>query len=231
MDNRLLHFVYPNVCVVCHSLLFPSEHYLCSACFNGFEPFMEGAAPERAFLRSIESHFGEDTLFDRAWCRYVFHKHSALQQAVHAMKYQGLFNLGIFFGKELGRFIVSSGMDCDAIDCLVPVPLNRLKLIERSFNQAEKIAEGVASVLHKPVEPRLLQRVKYTGSQTGLTLGQRKNNLAGAFEPGKGKIPRRVILIDDIVTTGATMVSAAQALRKGGAETIHLGALALAAKE
>jgi len=163
-----------------------------------FEPFSEGAAPERVFLRSIESHFGEDSLFERAWCRYVFHKNSALQQAVHAMKYQGMFNLGIFFGKEIGRYIAASGMDCDAIDCIVPVPLNRLKLIERSFNQAEKIAEGMAAVLHKPVEPRMLRRVTYTSSQTGLTLAQRKKNLAGAFEPGRGRIPRRVILVDDI---------------------------------
>ncbi|ABL66359.1 ComF family protein [Chlorobium phaeobacteroides] len=231
MDDRLLHFVYPNVCVVCQNLLLASERYLCSSCLNGFEPFSEGAAPERVFLRSIESHFGEDSLFERAWCRYVFHKNSALQQAVHAMKYQGMFNLGIFFGKEIGRYIAASGMDCDAIDCIVPVPLNRLKLIERSFNQAEKIAEGMAAVLHKPVEPRMLRRVTYTSSQTGLTLAQRKKNLAGAFEPGKGRIPRRVILVDDIVTTGATMVAAAQALQKGGAETIHLAALALAAKE
>ena len=146
------------------------------------------------------------------------------------MKYEGLFNLGKYFGRQLGEWILSEGGAGD-IDCIVPVPLHPLKKIERSYNQSEKIAEGIAQSLQKPLHRELLVRKRYTVSQTGLSAQERAKNIEGAFKVAQQVVCRHLLLVDDVVTTGATMVAAASALRQGGAERISLAAVALAIKE
>ena len=146
------------------------------------------------------------------------------------MKYEGRFNLGRSFGRQLGEWMLTDGRAGD-IECIVPVPLHPLKKIERSYNQSEKIAEGIAQSLQKPLRRELLVRKRYTVSQTGLSALERKKNPQGAFLVAKGFAERHLLLVDDVVTTGATMAAAASALRQGGAERISLAAVALAIKE
>jgi competence protein ComFC len=195
-----------------------------------FDPFISHQAAEGQLRQTIASHFGEQFLFERGWCRYQFHKKSSLQQVLHAMKYEGLFNIAGSFGFQLGEWILSGGGTED-IDCVVAVPLHPLKKIERSYNQSEKIAEGIAQSLQKPLRRDLLVRKRYTVSQTGLSAQERKRNPEGAFQLAKGAVGRHVLLVDDVVTTGATMAAAASVLREGGAEKISLAAVALAIKE
>ncbi|MEI8031821.1 MAG: phosphoribosyltransferase family protein [Chlorobiaceae bacterium] len=230
MRDELLHLLFPNVCIVCRKLLQKGEEQCCSSCMAEFDPFATLSASELMLRNVIGSRFGKNFHFDRGWCRYLFHKESPLQQALHAMKYEGLFSLGPFFGRRLGEWIAQGGQTED-IDCIVPVPLHRMKTIERSYNQSEKIAEGVAAVLQKPVRPELLFRKRYTRSQTGLAAPDRRKNLEGAFQAKPGAMARHVLLVDDVITTGATMAAAAQALRHAGAEQVSLAAVALAAKE
>ncbi len=195
-----------------------------------FDPFSSQDAAEGQLRQTIASHFGEQFLFERGWCRYQFHKKSSLQQVLHAMKYEGLFNIAGSFGFQLGEWILAGG-DTEDIDCVVAVPLHPLKKIERSYNQSEKIAEGIAQSLQKPLRRDLLVRKRYTVSQTGLSAQERKKNPEGAFQLAKGAVGRHVLLVDDVVTTGATMAAAASVLREGGAEKISLAAVALAIKE
>lgn len=230
MFEQQLHLLYPHVCLLCRKLLLHGEEYCCSSCMADFDPFKSHPAAEELLRRTITSHFGEKFLFERGWCRYRFHKKSPLQQVLHAMKYEGLFNLARSFGRQLGDWMLT-GEDTGDIACIVPVPLHSLKKIERSYNQAEKIAEGIARSLGKPLRTELLVRKRYTLSQTGLSAEARKKNPDGAFSVRKQVPAGHVLLVDDVVTTGATMAAAASALRAAGAERVSLAAVALAIKE
>ncbi|MEI6691366.1 MAG: phosphoribosyltransferase family protein [Chlorobium sp.] len=230
MFDQLLHLLFPDVCVVCRKLLLPPEEYCCSSCMDDFNPFRTPSESEQVLARVIADHSASSIVFERGWCRYQFHKKSRLQLALHAMKYEGLYNLGTMFGRQLGEWILTCKGISD-IDCIVPVPLHRLKKIERSYNQSEKIAEGIGKLLQKPVKSDLLQRKRYTVSQTGLSALDRKKNPEGAFQALQGIPPCHVLLVDDIITTGATLVAAALALRQGGVEKISFAAVALAVKD
>jgi ComF family protein len=195
-----------------------------------FDSFGSPSASEQMLRQTIASRFGKQFQFEWGWCHYLFHKESSLQLALHAMKYEGLFTLAGSFGRQLGEWMLAGG-DTPDIDCIVPVPLHPLKKIERSYNQSEKIAEGVAGALHRPVRRDLLFRKRNTRSQTGLTAEARKKNLEGAFQAALDIGLRHVLLVDDVVTTGATMAAAAKTLQQGGVEWVSLAAVALAAKE
>ena len=195
-----------------------------------FDPFNNSLEAEQVLRHVITSRFGETFQFERGWCRYQFHKKSPLQQAIHSMKYEGLFNLGTLFGRQLGEWMLSCG-DIGDIECIVPVPLHHLKKIERSYNQSEKIAEGIGKTLQKPVMPELLVRKRYTVSQTGLSAAERKNNPVGAFHVARSVTMRHVLLVDDIVTTGSTLAAAASACLQAGVERVSFAAVALAVKE
>ncbi len=230
MLEQLLHLLFPNVCVLCKTLLTPSEEGCCSSCMTDFDPFNNSLEAEQVLRHVITSRFGETFQFERGWCRYQFHKKSPLQQAIHSMKYEGLFNLGTMFGRQLGEWMLSCG-DIGDIECIVPVPLHHLKKIERSYNQSEKIAEGIGKTLQKPVTPELLVRKRYTVSQTGLSATERKNNPVGAFHVARSVTMRHVLLVDDIVTTGSTLAAAASACLQAGVERVSFAAVALAVKE
>ena len=227
MFQQLLHLLFPNVCVVCRKLLLPSEECCCSSCLTSFNAFNNPLEADQLLRNVIASRFGEAVLFDRGWSRYQFHKKSPLQLALHAMKYEGLYTLATMFGTQLGAWMLSSGGIGD-IECIVPVPLHRMKTIERSYNQSEKIADGIAKSLNKPVIRNLLVRKRYTDSQTGLSAEERKINPEGAFSVAKGVTFRHVLLVDDIVTTGATLAAAASALLQAGVERVSFAAVAIA---
>ena len=109
-------------------------------------------------------------------------------------------------------------------DAIVPVPLHPLRLWKRRFNQAAALAQAVAAESGKPFEPRWLLRVKSTRSQVGLTREQRAANMQGAFRAAPGAPLRglRIVLVDDVLTSGATANAAARALLRAGAADVDL---------
>lgn len=228
--EMMFHLLFPDVCVICGSLLSGSERYCCTACISGFDRFRSPSEAEEVLRHAIATRFSEKFFFDRGCSLFWFHKDNPLQKALHAMKYDGLFTIGTVFGQQLGRWMLQSDIPGD-LDCIVPVPLHYLKKVERSFNQAEKIAEGIGKTIRKPVRPELLKRIRYTESQTSLPAPLRRKNPAGAFQAGKSSMPRNILLVDDVITTGATMAAAASALRAAGADRVLLASVALAAKE
>jgi ComF family protein len=230
MMEKTFHLLFPDVCVICSSLLSGSERYCCTACISGFDRFRSPSEAEEVLRHAIATRFSDKFLFDRGWSLFWFHKDNPLQKALHAMKYDGLFTIGAVLGQQLGQWMLEGDIPGD-LDCIVPVPLHYLKKVERSFNQAEKIAEGIGKTISKPVRPDLLKRIRYTESQTSLPAPLRRKNPEGAFQAGKSSMPRHILLVDDVITTGATMVAAASALRAAGADRVLLASVALAAKE
>lgn len=227
MIDGLRHLLFPEVCVACGKLLDSGEKQLCAACFAGFDPFPGAGAGGDALRRAVRSHFGDEAAPDEAWCLYPYRHGGRLHDTLHELKYGGLFPLGALFGRKLGELVDGSAR---AFDAVVPVPLHKLKLVERSYNQSEKIAEGVAAVLGIPVLVRALVRHRYTESQTGLDAPSRSRNVRDAFSPGPATAPPRVLLVDDVATTGATLVAAAAALKRHGAATVAFAAVALTEK-
>ena len=130
---------------------------------------------------------------------------------------------------RLGNALKEWGLE---VDILIPVPLHRIKHRERGYNQSEFIANGVASVIDKPVILNAVRRVRHTQTQTKLTIEERRKNMEHAFE----RIPRLsnilsgkiCLLVDDVITTGATTNSCAQAILSAGAVKIVAASAALA---
>lgn len=147
-----------------------------------------------------------------------------IRKALHALKYRNnrsLANLLVTLSSPYWP-IASWG-----IDCIVPIPMGLDRLKERGYNQAELIARSISELANIPMENHIIMRTRETRSQVGLALDERKRNLEGAFS-SRDIQGRRILLVDDVCTTGATMQECAKALRKAGAVSVHAVAIARA---
>jgi ComF family protein len=117
----------------------------------------------------------------------------------------------------------------EALDAIVPVPLHRTRRLERGYNQSAALARGLAEHLDAPCRPAWLTRPRPTRSQTHLSRRERWQNVAGAFDVPQ-PLPNgcALLLVDDVLTTGATVTAAARVLRRAGAGSVHLATLAMA---
>ncbi|HXW51503.1 MAG TPA: ComF family protein [Candidatus Acidoferrales bacterium] len=148
----------------------------------------------------------------------------ALRVAVLGLKYRNRLDAAVILGGILGRKLSMT------YDCVVPVPLHDRRLAIRGYNQAEAIARGIARTSARDVVTDALVRVRPTHAQSSLALAERAENVANAFALGRTAVrlrDRRVLLVDDVVTTGATVGACAQALREAGIGALHVAALAI----
>jgi ComF family protein len=142
---------------------------------------------------------------------------------VHRLKYSDRIELA----KPLGAWMARAGNEILAeAEVLVPVPLHRRRLAVRRFNQAQVLAQAISAQCGVPADPFILARVKPTPSQVGLSRSQRALNLQGAFRVSDGKAGqiegRAVVLIDDVMTSGATANAASRALLRSGAKRVDV---------
>lgn len=208
--NSFIYLFYPRICVTCGSTLQGNENIICAWCMHSL--------PETGFHLShnnpvMELFYGRIKL-TRALSLLFFDKGSKYRQLIYQLKYKGRKEAGIFLGKMIGSRINES--DIDKIGLIVPVPLHKSKLRRRGFNQSAVLAEGISLVLKVPVLPDALIRKVITSTQTRKGRFERWENVEGIFEC---KHPDRlegkhVLLIDDVVTTGATLEAAAIPLLK-----------------
>jgi ComF family protein len=145
------------------------------------------------------------------------------RRLVHGLKYRDQLDLSAWMARWMER--AGSELIADA-DLVVPVPLHRRRLWWRRFNQSASLAQHIAASAEKPFAVRVLSRVRKTRQQVGLSGRERDRNVRGAFrvaEDGKPAISgRRVLLVDDVYTTGATVKAASRALLRGGAEAVDV---------
>jgi ComF family protein len=141
-----------------------------------------------------------------------------LREAIHCFKYKNMRALA----EPLGGLLVDFWPQLpDPVDVLVPVPLHRRRLRERGYNQAQLLTRHLGVAVSVPVVCDALCRVRYTTSQVGLGLRERRENVAGAFSCAGGRLQgKRVLLIDDVCTTGATLEACCMALKAGGARSV-----------
>lgn len=194
--SSFFRLLYPRACVVCGDVLVDGEPFLCSACLSGL--LLNEGVDEEAD-EALANDLGVGYLY---WL-FRYDRASDFHKLVYAIKYRSNRELGVWAGKMLGERM----QDDRGIDCVIPVPLHPEREKERGFNQAFMIGMGIASVLGVRVESGVLSRVVNTSSQTGLERGQRADNVAEAFELRDTVCVEgcHVLLVDDVVTSGATI--------------------------
>jgi ComF family protein len=222
-----LDFLFPPVCLVCGQRRESRASRVCEVCWNAIEAVDE-RSPLFAGTAGALCSGGDVTALFAA---FVFEKDGPLRPLLHALKYGGNTAVGEELGTALGRKIASVPW-APRLTGIIPIPLHRAKQRERGFNQAEVIARAVAAVLGVGTLSGILVRGRQTATQTHLGAAERGANVAGAFAVTPGSIvgpADRLLLVDDVVTTGATMGEAARVLVSAGTAECYAGAVAIAA--
>lgn len=152
-----------------------------------------------------------------------------LQHLLHRLKYAGRQGIGLYLGRQAGNALKASAWAA-GIEAVVPIPLHPKKEAMRGFNQSALIAAGIASVLNIPVYPHALLRTRHTQSQTTMTREERVLNVRDAFIcSGQPRIPQtHLLLVDDVLTTGATLEAATHALLREPGKRLSICTIGLA---
>jgi ComF family protein len=217
-------FFLPRFCVCCKEVLDTTEFIVCHPCLFKIE-----RPSEERLVYEFERKFSRAEIVRGFAAPFIFEKDRELQQLIHGLKYDGKFLIGIHLGKIIGRELQTI-IDEWMIDYIVPVPLHHLKRAERGFNQSDFISKGIKSFLNIPIKYNLLKRTRFTETQTNLTLVERAANMNGAFRAVKSKdiSGKNILLVDDVITTGATISECGKVLLESGAAKIYAVSAAIA---
>ena len=222
--TELFDFVLPRFCPACRNKLATAENTVCDSCLSKIKL----ADPE--FIKSeYQRKYENKRIISGFVSQYIFEKDKELQHIIHALKYDKKFHIGIFLGESLGKHFKSQFQSWN-INLIIPIPLHHLKKAERGFNQSYYIAKGISSQTSIAVKSNAIKRMRFTQSQTTMTLKEREDNVEGAFkvrktENVKGK---NILLVDDVMTTGATINECGKVLLEAGANRIYAATVALA---
>jgi ComF family protein len=217
IKDDLHHLSYPHVCEGCGTDNLQAEHLLCLRCLSSLPStnfHMHASNP-------IEKIFWGRIPVTSATSQYYFTKESMMQHLMHQFKYKNNKEVGTYLGKLMGWALVESNR-FSFIDALVPLPLHRSREHKRGYNQATVLCEGISSILNKPVLKNVVIRREQTETQTKKGRIQRWQNMAGKFELANPQAikHKHVLLVDDVVTTGATLEACGQEILK--AENVQL---------
>ncbi|MGC8862025.1 MAG: double zinc ribbon domain-containing protein [Armatimonadota bacterium] len=223
----VLDLVYPPRCLVCGE---PGSLYLCEVCI-GRIPLIGPpccrvcGAPVGLGERTCVECRGREYRFEYARCAGIYE--GELRRAIHALKYDSHIVMADPLAELMARAFPNTYL-AGKVDVVVPVPIHYSKLVERGFNQSEELARRFCTARGLPLEAGALVKVKKTRPQVDLPEDRRAANVEGSFEvPSPERIAgRRVLLIDDVFTTGATLSEAAGALCAAGASSVCAYALA-----
>jgi len=217
-------FILPRFCVSCKCALNTEEKIVCSSCCINIK-----LAGNKLIESEYVRNFHKDKIISGFQSLYIFEKDKELQQIIHALKYNKRFLIGIFLGNLMGKFLESK-IKLWNIDCIVPVPLHKIKMLERGYNQSYFIAKGLSHHLKIPVKISVIKRIRYTQTQTALTKKERQSNIQDAFAIASPKqISGKVILlVDDVITTGATVTECGRELLKSEAKKVYAASAGLA---
>ncbi len=222
-----LDLIFPRNCPQCGKTLFDFEPCLCTIC-QGSLPIANFHL--RPFDNELTSKIQGLTRVNRVMAFIRFSKKGKSQQLLHQLKYRNKPEIGVEMGRLYGLTLKNTGYQ-NEWDLIVPVPLHPLKQKRRGYNQSEKFAKGLANVLQIKTE-EYLERKKFTETQTKKSRLQRLENVDEVFDLKEGKsiAGLRVLLVDDVITTGATLCACANVLLAYGAKHVDLVTIAAGGK-
>ncbi|MBS1491930.1 MAG: ComF family protein [Bacteroidetes bacterium] len=223
--NDIVDFLYPRVCIV-------SENNLPEDNSNRFVLDDTLANLEKVTKSQLNELRGK-VKSDFAFTLYDFAQKSDFEKIIHHLKYSGMKDLGVFLGQHLAGYVK---LEIDeqkvSYDYIIPVPLHKTKVRERGYNQSEYLVKGMSGQLQIPLQFDYIKRHRYTKSQTKLTLLEREKNMCDAFTLNRNfeveLKDKNIILLDDVITTGATVNECIKILREAGVNKIFAVSLAMA---
>jgi ComF family protein len=232
--DAALNFVYPPVCQICgQERAGAAQGFVCAACRRKVRwvtpPFCErcGLPFEGEMTAAFECANCQNTKFHFRFARSAVVANDLILDIIHRYKYSG----GLWFERFLAGVLIQQAvpaLSAEKWDLIVPIPLHHVKERERQFNQAEHLARHLGRATGLPVNVHLVKRVKSTTTQTLLGRRERAANVQAAFavRAGKELEGEKIVLLDDVLTTGATTNACARALRGAGAGDICVWTIA-----
>ncbi len=217
--------IYPNLCCCCNQSLIGNEEIICTEC--------QYQLPKTNFHKdrdnAVEQIFRGRVAIESAASYLYFHKGGSVQKLMHLFKYKGMHQIGSHLGKIYGNEILSSDGFSD-IDIIVPVPMHPAKQRKRGYNQSEIFAKALSDSMQKPLSTKDLIKREQTGTQTKKSRFVRWENVETVFYVANSKHfeNKHVLIVDDVVTTGATIESCAQKLLEIDGVKISILTLAIA---
>ena len=224
--HRLLDLISPRLCVVCGQRLTVSEETICSKCNlhlprTGFQ--------QDPYENEMAKLFWHQIPIERATALFYYEAHSETANILYELKYKSHPEIGVVMGRMMAKELQPFGF-FDEIDGIVPVPLAKKRLRQRGYNQSLEIARGISEMTGLPIYNKVVRRNAFEGSQTSKGRWERNENVEGVFELKDATAiqGKHILIVDDVVTTGATVIACAQELCKAGSIKVSVLALGFA---
>lgn len=216
---------FPRCCIICGKHLLRCEQFLCMHCLSGLPRTNLHLQNDN----EIERNFWGKFPIEHASSFLYYTKGGDVRQLLYELKYYGNKEIGMVLGKYMATELLPSGF-FNAVDLIIPVPLHRKKKRQRGYNQSEWLANGISSITHIPVADYFVVRDRYTATQTRKSCYERWENVEGLFSCSNPEllVNKHILLVDDVLTTGATIVSCSDALKDISGLRISVLTLALA---
>ena len=223
MFASILQLIFPRNCVACSNTLRKNENHLCTQCLIELPQTRFHETKDNVLAKTF---WGRLTL-EHALAFLFFKKGNIVQHILHEIKYKNNTDLALFVGQYYGSILAQANLKFDAV---LPIPLHKSKLKKRGYNQSEEIVKGLCQSLHPENLSQYIVRKKATETQTRKTRYERWENVEQIFELKELSVfkNRHILLVDDVITTGATIEACAQALETTENCKISLASIAVA---
>jgi ComF family protein len=222
-----LHLFYPHTCHGCGSDLLGSTELLCGQCIYSLPNTNFAAEADNM----VEQIFTGRLPLKAACSQLYFNKGTLVQHLIHQLKYKGDKDIGVYLGKLMGESLLHNER-FGQIDCIVPLPLYAAKERKRGYNQATTICNGIAEILNIPVSNGNVIRRRFTQTQTRKHRTERWDNVSDSFMITNPTLlqGKHLLLVDDVVTTGATLDACGNMMLQIPGTTLSIATLACATK-
>ena len=217
--TNFIGLLYPNLCVSCLEKSLGKDQLLCVLCSIEI-PFTDHF--ENQENKVVEHFYGRIPIVHGSALLH-FAKNSKVRNMLYNFKYEGMKEIGIMLGEALGRKLKESHFFSE-IELIIPVPIHDDKRQRRGFNQSEIIAQGLLQICNIPYSPNVLVKLFDTETQTHKNRNQRMDNVQNTLGINNKEMIRgkNILLIDDVITTGATLEAAGKTLLENGAQSISV---------
>lgn len=215
--------IYPRICAGCSHSLFKHEQYICNKCYISLPKtnyHLQKENPiQKTFYGRADVALASSFLF--------FQKKGSVQKMMHALKYKGKPNVAHLLGKWYAQDLKQQQIFSN-YDYIIPVPLHKKRAQKRGYNQSEYFANGLSEVLNIPVLNDVLIKTKFTETQTYKTREERVENTLSSFHVTQPEMidNKKILLVDDIITTGATTEACILQLQKSASVIVSVASIA-----